>query len=735
MMTKTTSKIITLLLSAGLLSGSLAGCAQTASESNNNANTGNAQTEAASEPAAAENKTEETEAASEAASEADTTADASGFPMDPSVMKPWINSCITGMVTDDVNADLKDDFYLNINHDWLRDKKLRPGYSNEAIIFEAADTVKERCIEILKDKSLTGDDAERIQKFYELWLDWEGRNQVGIEPIKPFVEKVQAISTLDEMSEFIVSEENFKWGTSLASVGLGINADNSDLYEVAISPTALSLEDSAEYKELTENGKRVKKAKDATYTYMLSRIGMSDDEIKQTIEDASSFETLIAAYIKTTLESNDPDALIEGINPVTMDDIKKQSPNYPLAASMENMGWSKSKLINLEEPKWLEGLNEVYTEENLPGIKAYILTQSLGELIKYTDEEAFREYQKINNELDGITESKPDEELAYQDTRESFANCFGRIYVDKYLNEEIKQEITKLCEDSIETYDEMLGSIEWLSDATKKEAQNKLHHMTINAVYPDKWEDDSMYTVKGKDEGGNYLDAMIAYKEAGLKDALGRLNKERDKEIWLTDILETNAFYLPNDNSINIIPGFFSDATYSSDMTIEEKYGALGSVIGHEISHAFDTNGAQYDATGNIKDWWTEEDYAAFEKRAGKLIDYYDKVVAFDDGTEYKGQMVQTEAIADMAGLKCMLKMAEKIDGFDYDKFFRANTRLWARTGTVEKWEAAVMTDTHPLHYLRTNVTLPQFDEFIETYDIKEGDGMYFAPEDRIAVW
>ena len=209
MMTKTTRKLIAFLLSAGLLSGSLAGCAQTASESNNTANTGNEQTEATSEPATAENKAEESAAASETSSEAATAADASGLPMDPSVMKPWINSCITGMVTDDVNADLKDDFYLNVNHDWLRDTKLRPGYSNEAIIFEAADTVKERCLEMLKDKSLTGDDAERIQNFYELWLDWDGRNEVGIEPIQPFVEKVQAISTLDEMSEFMVSEENY----------------------------------------------------------------------------------------------------------------------------------------------------------------------------------------------------------------------------------------------------------------------------------------------------------------------------------------------------------------------------------------------------------------------------------------------------------------------------------------------------------------------------------------------
>ena len=208
-----------------------------------------------------------------------------------------------------------------------------------------------------------------------------------------------------------------------------------------------------------------------------------------------------------------------------------------------------------------------------------------------------------------------------------------------------------------------------------------------------------------------------------------------DKELWNINILSTNAYYDPTNNSINIIPGFFCDATYRSDMSIEEKYGALGSVIGHEISHAFDTNGAQYDANGNVKDWWSEEDYDSFMDRADKLVGYFDNVVAFDDETPIKGQLIQTEAIADMAGFKCMLLMAKKIDGFDYDKFFRANAKLWARAGTLEYMEKCALTDPHPLHYLRSTATIQQFDEFYETYDIKEGDGMYLAPEKRIAVW
>ena len=307
----------------------------------------------------------------------DAQSDASGLPMDSSVMTPWINSTILGMVTEDVNADLKDDFYLNVNHDWLMNAKLRPGYPTEMPLLDAADIVKNRCMDMLTDTSLTGEDAEKIQNYYELWLDWEGRNETVIDPIIPFVQKVRNVSSLDEMSKVLVSEENFKWGVSLATVDLSLNSENSILYQVEIDPTALSLQDSAEYKILTENGKRKQKANKETAGYMLGRVGFSKDEIDKALQDMYDFEAKLAEYEKSVLERSDPTYVTASVNPVTMKDIEALSPNYPLVEYMENYGWSKSKLINLSEPEWLKGLNELYTEENLEGIKAYILVNSI----------------------------------------------------------------------------------------------------------------------------------------------------------------------------------------------------------------------------------------------------------------------------------------------------------------------------------------------------------------------
>ena len=665
----------------------------------------------------------------------------SKLPMDPSVMKPWINSSILGEVTDDVKAELKDDFFLNVNHDWLRDAKLRPGYPTETPIFDAVDTVKNRCLEFLTDKTLKFDDAvlshdvDLIQGYYDLFLDWEGRNKLGVEPLKPLVEKIKAISNLDELTEFLLSEEARENGLGLFGVKVTIDSTDSSSYGVDISSTDLSLEDSDEYKTLTENGKRVKKAVDDKTSYMLRRIGMDESEIKSLIESSFEFETKISKSMMGVLEANDPDSLMKTIKPTTAKDIKAIEGKVPVAEYMDKYGYSVSKLINIQEPNWLKSFAELYNDENLDIMKAYLLTSIARDYINKTDEEAFRKYEVIDNEQKGITESQPDTDLAFQETKKILPPSFARIYVKKYITPEMKEEIREFCQESVDAYREMLQGIDWMTEETKKAAINKLDHIKIHSLYPEKWDDDSVFQIKSKENGGTYLDAQKSLIKGIIARQMSHINGKVDNDIWQIDILETNAFYAAFENSVNIIPGYFCDVTYRSDMSIEEKYGAIGSVIGHEISHAFDTNGSQYDEVGNVKDWWTKEDKVAFRDRANKLVEYYDNVVAFDNGIKYSGQMVQTESIADIAGLKCMLMLAKKVPNFDYDKFFRANARLWSRVYTLEKAEAVVLTNTHPLHYLRCNVSLQQYDEFLETYDIKEGDGMYLAPEDRITVW
>ena len=730
---------------AGMLAVStVTGCGNNAGAADTAASVTQGSTAAGTDSMASEGA--DAEAVDSTASEsaaAEETAAAEAPGIDISVMKPWVNSNIKGVVTDDVTADIKDDFYLAVNHDWLRDTELYPGRGSATPWMQAVDMVKERCFDILADESLQdlegteGHDAKLIQNYYRQYLDWESRNKAGLEPVMPAVDALRAVETMEDLQSFLLSDTYDRFSTQdappLVPVGISNYIKNSDLYQVDLAPTPLLLEDSAEYKSLTENGKRVKKQKETLVSYMLGRIGMTDEEAQKVIDNVNRLDAALAEHIRAAADVNDPSYIQASVNPVTMDEVRDLSPGYPLAQIMEQKGWSGAERINVLEPEALKALNALFTEDNVEALRDKLLVNILWGYISYLDEPAYREFIKAVMEKYGLTEEPETDFRAYINTRSIYPDSFARLYIRKYVDESMRTEIRQICQDVIDTYDELIDTTDWLLEETRKKAKNKLSKITINAVYPDKWEDYSGYQVN---EDGGIMTARLDYAKAKERQDISKMNGAVDREIWKDiDILDTNAFYHPNYNSINIVPGFFCDVTYRSDMSIEEKYGSLGAVIGHEISHAFDSNGAQFDENGSLNDWWTDADKKAFGERVSRVESYFDNIVAYDDGTPNIGKLVQAEATADMGGIRCMLKMAEKIDGFDYDKFFRTYARLWQRLESLQMSERSALSDPHPRCYQRTNVTLQQFDEFLETYDIKEGDGMYLAPQDRIAVW
>ena len=197
-----------------------------------------------------------------------------------------------------------------------------------------------------------------------------------------------------------------------------------------------------------------------------------------------------------------------------------------------------------------------------------------------------------------------------------------------------------------------------------------------------------------------------------------------------------NAYYDQSQNAVVILAGIMLPPLYSEDMSYEEKLGCLGETIGHELSHAFDTAGAQYDKDGNLVSWWTEQDYQAFQERAQKVVQYMDQIIPDNgSGVAVNGSRVQEEMIADLGGTKAALRIADQMDGFDYDAFFRMHALQWRGIMSAEVQQSMMATDGHPLDYLRTNAVLQQFEEFYTTYDVQPGDGMYLAPELRLEVW
>ncbi|MBQ9404797.1 MAG: M13 family metallopeptidase [Synergistaceae bacterium] len=645
---------------------------------------------------------------------------------------PWLNSNINGAVKD-YNPDLRDDFYVNVNHDWFMNAKLKPGHASNGSFYALQDKVDANLRALMTDKALTGHDAELVQNLYTLWLDWDKRNKAGLGDLPELAGKIRGIKTLDDLNKYFMSESALNHGSFIAMFVLGFDNKDSEAYNIELAPTGLSLRDSAEYKKLTSNGERVKKFSDSVATYMLKRLGLSDSEIARVLELAFEFEGKIAAHMMNVNELESPEAIDKTYNPLSMQELREKSKVFPYAEILEAHNIN-SKLMNLQEPEWLKALNELYNESNLEAIKAYLLRNLAKSYITLIDEPAYREYQKLFNERYGIAGTRPDEELATDFVHDAVPVPVSRLYVARHVSESTKREIEQIIQDTIKFYREMLKSEDWLSESTRSKAIEKLDAMRLKAAYPDKWVDYSGLEIAAS---GNFLDAVKAVREfKRLKYFYERINTRIDHDLWIEeDVAIVNAYYMPMENSINIIAGILGGDFYEPSMTYEQKLGGIGTVIGHEVSHAFDTRGALFDKTGSMNSWWTDEDYKKFQERADKLIKYFSAMKVDNSGKNYNGALVQTESIADMAGVKAMLGIAASHEGFDYDKFFRGYANTWKVIYTPERVDFIVNIDVHALPYLRVNAILQQYGKFMETYEIKPENNMYLSPERRVAVW
>ena len=653
------------------------------------------------------------------------------FASDKASQTPWLNTNLIGAAKN-YNPALKDDFYGFVNHEWLINAKLKPGYSRNAAFTELQDEIDANLRAIMTDKNLTGHDAELVKNLYSLWLDWDKRNKNGLGDLPELIKEIEAIKTLDDLSKFFMSETSFYNGLVIADFGLGLDNKDSESYNLELSPTGLSLGDSAEYKTLSKNGERTKKFNDSVSSYMLKRLGYDESKISEIISMAFEFESKIAPSMMNVNELESPEAIEKTYNPLSLEELREKSKIFPYAEIIEFFS-AKSNLMNLQQPEWLKALNDLYTSENLNLIKAYLIRNLANSYMGKIDEAAYRELQKLANERNGTTGNKPDNELAADFVHGRLSVPLSKIYVTKYVSESTKHEIEQIIRDTVKFYREMLKSEKWLSEQTQAKAIEKLDSMRLNSVYPDKWVDYSELSIN---PNGTFLEALDSLRKFYVKKYFyERLNTKVDHDLWISDVATANAYYRPSENSINIIAGILGGDFYNSSMSYEQKLAAIGMVIGHEISHAFDTRGAQFDKTGNMITWWTEEDLKNFQERANNLIKYLSSFKVDDSGNNYNGALVQTETIADMAGIKAMLGIAAKNKDFDYDKFFRQYAKIWKLIETRERMDSVLKFDVHALPYIRVNAIIQQYPEFYETYNIKPGDGMYLEPDSRVAVW
>ena len=633
---------------------------------------------------------------------------------------------------------LNDDFYDAVNSDWIKNAKIEDGKSTASTFDDVENKVTEQIKDIIdnllinKDAYKENSDEKKIINIYNNTLNIEARNREGIKPVKENLDEIKSIGTIDDITK-LWKDKRILNSTIKFSVEKDIKDVKTNI--LYISPTALSLGDSDEYTNPTENSKKERKLTEDYYNKILMLSGYTQQESQKKVDDMFKFEEMVAPYIKGKKEKATTKNLIdEQYNVYTVAELNNLAPNLNLPEIMNYMGIDKANKIILEDPEWLKAFNKLYNQENLPLIKNYIEIVNLLYASNYLSEDFENANKEYASNMLGITGNVSKEEEAVDNVNSMMGMAIGRLYSEKYVPEKTKKDVESITKDIIAVYKKRIDNLDWMSSQTKKNAIDKLDKLKIKIAYPDSWNDYSKLDIKSYEEGGSLFQNAMTLRIFERDKMFNKINKLVDKDEDQFKPQTVNAFYSATENSIIIPGGIIQGHFYDVNAPKEVNLGGIGVIIGHEISHAFDNTGAQYDSDGNLNNWWTEEDYKEFMQKTQKVANFYSQIEAMP-GEKLDGNLTVGENIADIGGVSCLLDILGEMNNANYKAFFESYAVTWRQITTKEYATYALIIDVHSPNKVRVNAVLPQFQKFYDTYGITEKDGMYVKPGDRIGIW
>ena len=387
----------------------------------------------------------------------------------------------------------------------------------------------------------------------------------------------------------------------------------------------------------------------------------------------------------------------------------------------------------VSDVKQAKKINELLVEENLEVLKDFSTFVMLNDVAEYSTEEYAKLADDLDRQLHGVTSSLSDEDIWMNLTQDMLSWDFGKIYVEKYFSEESKADVESMIEKIKEAYKEIIRNQEWMSEATKEKAICKLDTMQVKIGYPDEWpESMEMMQVTPISEGGSLLSNMLVNMQVSIEDNLQDLNRPVDRTTWSMTPQTVNAYYNPNNNEIVFPAAILQPPFYDPKGDEASNLGGIGYVIAHEITHAFDSNGALYDEYGNYSVWWTQEELQKYKELSQSIVDYYGNYEVA--GMKVDGSLTLSENIADLGAMTCITSILSG-DKDGLAQFFSQLAYIWASEETIAYQMYLLSNDTHAPNKVRVNAVLSSNDAFYEVYDIEETDGMYVAPEYRVGVW
>ncbi len=662
---------------------------------------------------------------------------------DATTPSQWLDSNVDGNVSQDTPAQTRDDFYLSIDKDWLLETQVPEGETSITSFSELSAEVRDKACALLSGPACEDHSSRQAQLFYQRHLDMDARNAAGVEPLLPYLAQVEAIGSLDDAAQVCCDPHGIA-----SFIGWEVSPDLYDSAHYALyvsSPTMLT-GDADEMTSPSDYGTRKTQAARTLVATLLGLCGYDETDAQATVEAGFALDAeLNAACLGTSAMAAIADyaALYPA---VTRDELCALAPNFPLGNWLDSMIGNAQGTIICDAKDYLVKLGEVFVPERLDDIRAWLVCQVTFRFTPLYEKELggglFNQawIDAVDAAMTSVNSapytSVPDKD-AYTLTSHLLDMAVGRQYCDNYCPQETRDRISELIDEIVAVFRGRLTATTWLGEGTREKAIEKLDCLQKNVACPDDW---APFELDGLDlESDEASESLLASYLATVMWTSDRERARFGQTVgpeagWSLPPQAVNAFYNPQNNSINILAGVLGGVFYEEDMGRAELLGGIGMIIGHEITHAFDKNGSQFDAQGSIADWWDDQDKAAFDERVKALEDYFSSFEALP-GQYVNGALVSGEATADLGSVSCMLELGRGEDGFDYQAFFEHYAMSWRTKYPLGSLQSRLATDPHPPAYLRTNAIVQQFQEFYDTYGVAEGDGMYLAPEKRLSIW
>ena len=627
----------------------------------------------------------------------------------------------------------QDDFYDAVNGEWAKtavipdDKPRTGGFS------DLADEIEDLMLKTT-DQWLAGENVpqdavlQNFIKFHKMIADYDKRETVGVEPVLPLIEEYRGLSSF---AEFATRIADYELAGKPNAMPFGVSPDfmNAQLNVLWAEAPSIILPYTTYYADDNEKGKELLSLWRAQEEKLLAKFGFTEADIKDILDKVIALDAKLA---KVVLSREEGSEYVKLYHPYDWADFTKLAPELPLNAIFERiLGQIPDKVIVPEERFWTDFAAEYYSEDNWDLLKADLLLSAVTSWNAYLTDDIRILSGEYGRALSGTPQAMDKKKAAFYLAQGPYSQALGLWYAGQKFSPEAKADVEYKVATMIDVYKSRLTSADWLASATREKAIIKLNSITPHIGYPEKLPE--TYAKKIIDEKLSLIENAQRLSEISIAYSWSKWNQPVDRSEWHMPAHMVNAYYDPQQNQIVFPAAILQAPFYSLEQSSSANYGGIGAVIAHEISHAFDTNGASFDENGSLNNWWTEEDYAAFQTRTDKIVDQFDGLDSY--GAKVNGKLTVSENVADLGGVACALEAAKKEDDFSARDFFINFATIWRMKARQEFMQMMASVDVHAPGKLRTNVTLTNFDEFHQEFNIKDGDPMWRAPEDRVIIW